>query len=256
VSGLDWTLDGRIVYTSTESGGPDIWIMDADGENAKQLTVDSTNKSTSHVSPDGRYVVFASDRTGTRELWRIDTDGGNALQLTKNASPLPGALLDAGKSVYFTSLAGAERKNFRVSIDGGEPTPASRFSAAGAELPMMTFGAASPDGTVVAVSYRDVEQRRFRVAVLSADGRILVRGWNFPDKTRWSADGRAIHYTDARDGVWNIWSRPLDGRTPRQITKFTGSDQIFNFAWSRDGKRLALSRGTSTTDVVLMSNLP
>jgi Tol biopolymer transport system component len=54
--------------------------------------------------------------------------------------------------------------------------------------------------------------------------------------------------------VSNIWSQPLDGGPPKQITKFT-SGQIFSFDWSRDGKQqLVCSRGTQTTDVILIKD--
>ena len=50
----------------------------------------------------------------------------------------------------------------------------------------------------------------------------------------------------------NLWLQPLDGGKPKQLTNFT-SDQIWNWAWSRDGKQLALSRYSTTSDVVLIS---
>ena len=120
----------------------------------------------------------------------------------------------------------------------------------------MTFGSASPDESVVAVTYRDDEQRAIRMAILSADGRVVSKGLVFPGRTRWSADSHAVDYTDVRDGVWNIWRRPIDGSAPTQLTKFTGSDVIYNFAWSRDGKQLAVTRGHSTSDVVTVSSVP
>jgi len=46
--------------------------------------------------------------------------------------------------------------------------------------------------------------------------------------------------------------QPLDGGPPRQVTDFK-SDRIFGFEWSRDGKQLALARGTESSDVVLIS---
>jgi hypothetical protein len=58
---------------------------------------------------------------------------------------------------------------------------------------------------------------------------------------RWASDDRAVTYVDTRGGVSNIWSQPLDGRPPKQITDFK-SDRIMFFDWSRDGKRLALAR--------------
>jgi Tol biopolymer transport system component len=71
---------------------------------------------------------------------------------------------------------------------------------------------------------------------------------------RWTADGRFLTYIDTHDGVSNIWSRPVDGGAPRQLTDFK-ADQIFRFAWSRDGKRLACSRGAIANDVILIRDL-
>jgi hypothetical protein len=47
----------------------------------------------------------------------------------------------------------------------------------------------------------------------------------------------------------------LDGKPPRQLTHFTDDRQIADAAWSRDGKRLAIARTTTTTDIVLFRGL-
>lgn len=70
---------------------------------------------------------------------------------------------------------------------------------------------------------------------------------------RWSTDGKAILYTDTRNSVTNIWAQPVDGGPPKQLTDYK-AEQIFEFDLSRDGKQLALSRGTVSSDVVLISN--
>ena len=62
---------------------------------------------------------------------------------------------------------------------------------------------------------------------------------------------RALNYIDIINGVSNIWSLPLDGGPLKQLTDFK-ADQIFWFDFSRDGKQLALSRGTQTSDVILI----
>ena len=74
---------------------------------------------------------------------------------------------------------------------------------------------------------------------------------------RWSADGKALTYHlhqngIDRNGIDNIWRQPLAGGPPRQLTN-SDSNQIFSFAWSRNGQ-LALSRGVETRDVVLIQN--
>jgi Tol biopolymer transport system component len=68
---------------------------------------------------------------------------------------------------------------------------------------------------------------------------------------QWSADGSAITYFITRKGVSNIWSQPIDGSAPKQLTEFT-SNFIHYYSWSRDGKQLAIARGVQTSDVVLI----
>ena len=68
----------------------------------------------------------------------------------------------------------------------------------------------------------------------------------------WTPDGRAISFINSVNGVGNIWEQPVEGGPPKAVTHFT-SDKIFCFDWSRDG-RLALSRGTDTTDAMLIKN--
>ena len=69
---------------------------------------------------------------------------------------------------------------------------------------------------------------------------------------RWTPDSRALAYIDPRRN-FNIESQPVDGDPPSQLTNFD-TDRIFRFAWSRDGKQLAMTRGNVSRDVVLISN--
>ncbi len=70
---------------------------------------------------------------------------------------------------------------------------------------------------------------------------------------RWTPDSHALAYIDPRSN-YNISSLPIDGDPPKQLTNFD-TDHIFRFAWSRDGKQLAMMRGNVTNDVVFVNNL-
>jgi Tol biopolymer transport system component len=85
-------------------------------------------------------------------------------------------------------------------------------------------------------------------------GRLLTRLDVVTRFLRWAADGRSLLYTKDTDGVVNIWSQPIAGGAPRQVTHFK-SDFIFGFDLSRDGKRLIIGRGHETSDVVLIRDL-
>lgn len=70
---------------------------------------------------------------------------------------------------------------------------------------------------------------------------------------RWSPDSQSLTYAASVSGTSNIWSQPINSGSPKQVTSF-GSNQIFGFDWSPDGKSLALARGLETREIVLISN--
>jgi Tol biopolymer transport system component len=73
----------------------------------------------------------------------------------------------------------------------------------------------------------------------------------FETAVAWTPDGRGVAY--ANDG--NVWVQALGGGPPRQLTRFTENRYIGSFAWSRDGKRLAITRSTASYDIVLFRGL-
>ena len=80
--GVAWTPEGKIVYVTQSGESTDIWIMNGDGSENKQLTADAFMEYSPTMTVDGRYIVFVSNRAGVRHLWRINADGSDAKQLT------------------------------------------------------------------------------------------------------------------------------------------------------------------------------
>jgi Tol biopolymer transport system component len=238
---------GKILYTSREGGVPDIWIMDQDGKNQKQLTANAGFNIQPFATADGHYIVFSSTRTpATRSIWRMDTDGGNLKQLTDG--PLDNAPQSSPDSrwVVFHSNRNGPISVWRVSIDGGEPVRLADKLTLGPSV--------SPDGSQIACVYREDQPNvPVKVAIIPFAGGEPVKVFDMPQSAffilRWMPDGR-LTYIDTINGVSNIWSLPLDGGKPVQLTYFK-TDRIFWFDSLRDGK-LALSRGTQTSDVILI----
>ena len=241
IDGISWTPDGKIVYASRASGDSDIWIMNQDGNNQKQLTANRGNNSWPAVSPDGRYIVFTSDRTGTDHVWRMNIDGSNSKQLTNgNREGWPDCSPDGQWVVYNTVWP--SKFLWKVPIDGGEPVQViDRLSG--------PF-AISPDGKLLASFYWDVEAGK--VAIYRFAGGQAIRSFDIWTWVRWTPDGRALAYIDLRN-LLNITSQPIDGSRSEHLTDFKDG-RIFNFAWSHDGKQLALARGTVSSDVVLIKD--
>jgi hypothetical protein len=49
--------------------------------------------------------------------------------------------------------------------------------------------------------------------------------------------------------------QPIDGGAPHQLTTFTDAKRIAGFAWSSDGKQLAIGRSVTTSDIVLLKGV-
>ncbi|MBK9528356.1 MAG: PD40 domain-containing protein [Acidobacteria bacterium] len=250
-SGLRWTPDGKIVYNLLSGISPDVWIMNGDGSNPRQLT--QTRGANPVVSPDGRYIVFVRNQS----IWRMDIDGGNPKQLTEKGN-FPDISPD-GRWVVYEIWNPGENGLWKVSIDGGEPVRLTDYSSGRA--------AVSPDGKSIAFSYREQENSPFKIAIIPFEGGQPTKSLEAPAGynavrlitstaegrvLRWLPDGRSLAYIVTRDGVSNIWSMPIDGGAPKQLTNFT-TDQIAWFDLSRDGKPTLFSRGYTTRDVVLIS---
>ncbi|MGH9648948.1 MAG: DPP IV N-terminal domain-containing protein, partial [Terriglobales bacterium] len=244
VEGLAWMPDGRIVYTSTAGGNLDLWTMNADGSHARQLTTDPAAAFAPVVSPDGRTIVFSSARTGSPNLWRMDSDGGNLRQLTWGGLDFPAGISPDGKWVLYESSQSGQPALWKVPLEGGKP---AMLSPSGYNATL------SPDGKLIVHFVIDPKALRRRVVVISWDGGEPLHTFAFRSGFGWSPDSRGLDYVEIRNGVANLWRQPLAGGKPRQVTNFT-SDEMFNGAWSHDGKQLAVVRGRWRSDVVLISN--
>lgn len=110
-----WSPDGsRLAFVSDRGGGDNIWLMNADGSNKKQLTKEEFRLlNQPSWSPDGHYIVakkhFTTSRSlGTGEVWLYHVDGGSGVQLVKRADEKHQKELGEptfspdGRFVYFT----------------------------------------------------------------------------------------------------------------------------------------------------------
>ncbi len=86
----DWSPDGGYIVTySGEAWNREVYIMDADGSNARQLTPSGGNSQGPSFSPDGQWVVFTAyfDHPGDDhgcEIYIIRIDGTDLRRLTNN----------------------------------------------------------------------------------------------------------------------------------------------------------------------------
>jgi Tol biopolymer transport system component len=204
------------------------------------------------ATSDGRTVVFNSFETGARAgLWKADADGRHAVQLVPGDVGSAVVVTGDDRYVIFMSGRSGVQSPWIVPIDGGSPVLLIN-------RPARPGGGVSADGRSFVFVALDKNPRQLVVCDLPACH--APRSYAAPPRpspissspVRWMPDDRGVAYTDATQS--NLWVQPFDGESPYQLTHFT--DRIIeDFAWSHDGKRLAIARSTTTNDVVLFKGL-
>ena len=253
---IGWTAGGDIIYRSSASGKLNLWAMSSDGNSVHQLTTDGMPDKGISVSPDDRFILFSSYRGGKYNIWRVDRDGSALTQLTDGAGEAYPRISPDGKNFYYQSGVGEVKSTiWTMPIEGGEARQITKTHS--------IYPSLSPDGTMMSYFYMDTTtsgKGEWSIAIARSSDGSLVRRFKMPDKiigrvARWNPDGRSIVYAKSNGNVSNLWKQPLDGSEPVQITDFA-SYTIGDFAWSQDGKKIAITRSSEIRDVVLIRQAP
>jgi Tol biopolymer transport system component/putative hemolysin len=122
-----WSPDGQhIAFSSTRAGrisghasATDIFVMNADGSDPRNLTDSTTNDMYAVWSPDGQYIVFQSNRDGDWEIYVMGADGSNPRNLTNHEDNdfLPAWSPD-GRTIAFDSERDGDREIYLMEADG------------------------------------------------------------------------------------------------------------------------------------------
>ena len=269
-----WSPDGkRIAFSSdrdehvieNDPGGLptyEIYVMDADGGNPRNLTNNPNNDWTPSWSPDGKRIVFSSDRDGNRdgnranyEIYVMDADGNNQQRLTDNDFYDGGPSWSPdGKRIAFSSrrdghFIGEDGVTYEIYVmdaDGGNEqrltnNRKSDFSPSW-----------SPDGKQIAFSSdRKGDDVNYEIYVMDADGnnqQKLTNNRVDDGGPSWSPDGEWIVFQSNPDGKhenYEIYVMDNDGGNQQKLTNNPHRDSApewFNspFSVSSAGKKFTM----------------
>jgi eukaryotic-like serine/threonine-protein kinase len=237
---------GVMAYmASSPDSAAAIWTVRSSAR-APQVVVGRGWPFLAAIAPQGDVVVFAAEEPGG--LYRMSLDGTPPAKLTDIKPGLLRLTPDGATAIFVARQAGVDGQSglhtlWSVPVAGG--TAREIFARSGvASIPSV-----SPDG------------RRLVFNTVTEDRRVPIV-CDLPDCTNpreqpfsivepiWTPDGRGFAYLKEDDPA-NIWVQPIDGGSPRPLTRFTDR-RITSFGWSPDGHRLAISRATVLSDLVLI----
>jgi eukaryotic-like serine/threonine-protein kinase len=249
VSNFNWTPAGQLLLAE------DLVLSQLDPNTGVRTTILSEAHSVASqpvACAQGKYIVFTLfGHSGSKKqvIARSDASGGSLKVLTDGNLDQGPVCSPDGQSVFFRDFADGP-KLARVSIDGGSLEKLS-------DLPATGNIDISPDGKIaVFATFQHIGEHKEMLAMVPIDRSQPAKSIELQRPkhgvVHFSRDGKAVIYPIRDHDIENLWLQPLDGSPGKQLTNFKSERIGDNFAWSPDSKQLAIIRGHTDSDVILI----
>lgn len=114
-----WSADGSMIaFASSRAGTRQLFVMNADGSNIRQVTDLKDMGGRSSWSPDGTRLAFYAGPQGNRNIYIINVDGTNLVQLTNGGDNLGPSWSPAGNWIAFASFRDGNNEIYIIHPDG------------------------------------------------------------------------------------------------------------------------------------------
>ena len=241
----------RLAFASNRLGNFDLYLLDIDGSNLRQLTDQEGPDFDPAWSPDGVEIVYSS-RASLRddaEIWVMKADGSDKRQITENdADDIDPSWSPGGEWIAFSSNRTGTHEIYLMRTDGSGVQQVTDTEL-DAQTPRW-----SPDGTRIGYHVGVFNQTATSdLYVIDSNGENITRlteNNTIDQWIAWSPNGGQIAFSSGRDrepGQRAIYLLDDRGRTATQLTE--GQIHDDDPAWSPDGSRIAFDSNRANRSV-------
>jgi TolB protein len=226
----------KVTFISAQSGHKEVYIMDIDGANVRQLTNDKSTSIGPKFSPDGNRIAYTTYKGGYPDIWALNL-------ATKKRGPVaefPGTNQSPSFSPDGATLAVILSKDgntelYTMPSTGGTPTRLTRTR--GTE----STPTWSPDGSTIAFISDD--RGTPQVYTLPSSGGQPQRvntSSSYATETDWSPDGKKLSYSVRVAGGNQIAMTTLATGEQKVLTTSGNNESA---SWTRNSRHLVYGRG-------------
>ena len=229
----------EIAFISDRTGQRELYVMSADGRDARPATRSNTIKMFPEWVPDGRAILYVSYASGQPDFHltsRSDAvkPGPILRDMLTGRPKYRGRFDPTGEKVAVVSSVDGAAEIFAMQRRGGQPKRLTNNPAIDVSPTW------SPDGKQIAfVSDRTGSPQ---IYIMSRDGgnlRRLTYTGSYNTSPSWSPDGRWIAYETRVRGQFDIWLIDPQGEVTFPIVEHGRSDEAPS--WSPDSRKIAFS---------------
>jgi eukaryotic-like serine/threonine-protein kinase len=247
VQDVSWTGDGKLLAGQL----PVVRVLDSDGSVKAEIAEKNGAAMQPHGCGSGQVVYTrGSTKSTSLTIWQGDVNGAGLHQVSGGKNDEYATCSPDGKTIFYIDMIGSTYMKISPGVDKPEKIlHGTAETEAGYDI--------ARDGKTALLGTYDFKAQRPNITLLSLETGQVLRTVEYDSRhggrLRLSPDGKGIVYPIHEKGAENLWLQPLDGSPGRQITNFS-SLAIHAYEWSPDGKSLALVRGDSPTDLVLIQD--
>ena len=229
----------KIIFVSNRANtkNKEVWMMDWDGSNQRQLTQFKSLSIMPAISPDGSKIAFTSYVRGNPGIFLFSVDPIRQLPFYNQVASLnetPDFTPD-GKQIVYSSSASGWAQIYIANLDGSNLRRISSSRAIEVEPKVNPKTGAE----MVFVSGRSGPQQIYRMNMDGADVERLSSGEGEASNPSWNPDGQHIAFSWTQGyatGNFNVFIMDVATRSYTQLTHSEGRNE--NPSWAPDGRHL------------------